>query len=312
MRPVLPVPSQDAEQPGQGMRPPPPRPLPSARAPSGCVRAARSCAHRRRGCAGSASCSPLAALMVCGARSSRSGGLDSRQGHARAGPARTRLRADLGDRPDVKPWSWADTWPVAHVSVPRLGRSAIVLAGASGQALAFGPGHVERTPAAGEPGTAIFSAHRDTHFAFLGEVVIGDEIGVTRRDGGHFRFRVTGISVVRWDASGIDPLADGRRLVLVTCWPLDCKILRTAALRRARRDGAGRGGRSLGRVDAAPGHGSCVIPELSGIFRPVGNRYRTSVSASYVRSRRTIPHLSAQRGRRQGTPRLAVAEQSRT
>jgi hypothetical protein len=39
----------------------------------------------------------------------------------------------------------------------------------------------------------------------------GDEIEVTRRDGGHFRFRVTGTSVVRWNASGIDPLADGRR-----------------------------------------------------------------------------------------------------
>src|SRR5882724_9471214 len=34
----------------------------------------------------------------------------------------------------VKPWSWADTWPVARVAVPRLGKSAIVLAGASGQA----------------------------------------------------------------------------------------------------------------------------------------------------------------------------------
>src|SRR5262249_43220673 len=77
---------------------------------------------------------------------------------------------------DVKPWPWADTWPVARITVPRLGRSAIVLAGASGQALAFGPGHVERTPQAGEEGTAIYSAHRDTHFAFLGDVMIGDEI----------------------------------------------------------------------------------------------------------------------------------------
>jgi sortase A len=110
------------------------------------------------------------------------------------------------------------------VSVPRLHRSAIVLAGASGQALAFGPGQVERTPAAGEAGTAIYSGHRDTHFAFLGEVVPGDEIEVTRRDGEHFRFRVTGTSVVRWDASGIDPLADGRWLALVTCWPLDGKF----------------------------------------------------------------------------------------
>ena len=125
---------------------------------------------------------------------------------------------------DVKPWSWADTWPVARVSVPRLGRSAIVLAGASGQALAFGPAHVERTPAAGEPGTAVFSAHRDTHFAFLGEVAVGDEIGVTRRDGRHFRFRVIAMSVARWDASGIDPLATGRRLALVTCWPLAARF----------------------------------------------------------------------------------------
>jgi sortase A len=125
---------------------------------------------------------------------------------------------------DVKPWSWADTWPVARVSVPRLGRSVIVLAGTSGQALAFGPGQVERTPAAGEPGTAIFSAHRDTHFAFLGEIVIGDEIRVTRRDGRAVRFRVTGTSVVRWDASGIDPAAGSRGLALVTCWPLDGKL----------------------------------------------------------------------------------------
>ena len=125
---------------------------------------------------------------------------------------------------DVKPWPWADTWPIARVEVPRLGRSAIVLAGASGQALAFGPGQVERTPAAGEPGTAVYSAHRDTHFAFLGDVVTGDEIFVTRRDGRAFRFRVTGTSVVRWDASGIDPLAPGRRLVLVTCWPLDARF----------------------------------------------------------------------------------------
>ena len=124
----------------------------------------------------------------------------------------------------VKPWSWADTWPVARIEVPRLHKSAIVLEGASGQALAFGPGHVARTPAAGEPGTAVYAAHRNTHFGFLGEVRIGDEILVTRRDGAVLRFRVTAVSVAPWDASGIDPDADGRRLVLATCWPLDAKF----------------------------------------------------------------------------------------
>jgi sortase A len=123
----------------------------------------------------------------------------------------------------VKPWSWADTWPVARVVVPRLGKSAIVLAGASGQALAFGPGQLERTPEIGEEGTAIYAAHRDTHFAFLADVRVGDHVEVTRRDGKVFRFRVTGASVVRFDHSGIDPYSSGRRLVLSTCWPLNAR-----------------------------------------------------------------------------------------
>lgn len=125
---------------------------------------------------------------------------------------------------NMKPWPWADTWPVARIEVPRLHKSTIVLAGSSGQALAFGPGHLELTPDAGEAGTAIYSAHRDTHFAFLANVVPGDDIRVTRRDGAVFDYRVTGTAVVRADDSGIDPLAAGRHLALTTCWPLDAKL----------------------------------------------------------------------------------------
>jgi len=96
-----------------------------------------------------------------------------------------------------------------------------VLAGSSGQALAFGPGHVELTPDAGERGVAVYSAHRDTHFSFLKNVVVGDVIDVTRSDGTTFSYRTDGWSVVRFDASGIDPLSGGFELVLSTCWPFD-------------------------------------------------------------------------------------------
>jgi sortase A len=121
----------------------------------------------------------------------------------------------------TKPWSWADTWPVARIEVKRIDASAIVLAGSSGQALAFGPGHVELTPDAGERGAAVYSAHRDTHFRFLKDVAIGDEIDVTRSDGRTFRYRADATSVVRFDASGIDPLSRNYELVLSTCWPFD-------------------------------------------------------------------------------------------
>ena len=121
----------------------------------------------------------------------------------------------------TKPWSWADTWPVARIAVTRLGTRTIALAGSSGQALAFGPGHVGRTAEPGERGIAIYSAHRDTHFRFLKDVAIGDEITVTRRDGRTVPLSRRPRAVVRFDASGLDPLAGGHELVLSTCWPFD-------------------------------------------------------------------------------------------
>src|SRR5258708_2331548 len=96
--------------------------------------------------------------------------------HAKAALAQILLQRafaeTLATGQDVKPWSWADTWPVARVEVPRLHKSAIVLAGSSGQALAFGPGQLERTPEAGERGTAIYSPPPHTHFYFLAPLAI--------------------------------------------------------------------------------------------------------------------------------------------
>jgi len=145
--------------------------------------------------------------------------------HAKAWLAQVLLerafdRSIASGRP-VKPWSWADTWPVARIDLPRLGESAIALAGVSGQALAFGPGHVADTPEAGDPGTAVYAAHRDTHFRVLRDLKPGDEIDVRRRDGRRVAFKVTGTRVALWDVSGIDPRAPGRNLVLATCWPFD-------------------------------------------------------------------------------------------
>nr|WP_276081981.1 class GN sortase [Methylobacterium sp. GC_Met_2] len=125
----------------------------------------------------------------------------------------------LAEGRSARPWPWADTEPVALLTVA--GRSFVVLRGGSGQALAFGPGHLDGTPEAGAPGTAIFAAHRDTQFAVLGQLRPGDPVTVTGRDGRTRRFRVTGTRVARWDASGIDPQAPGRHLDLVTCWPLE-------------------------------------------------------------------------------------------
>ena len=53
----------------------------------------------------------------------------------------------------AKPWAWADTHPLARLRVPAHGIDQIVLAGSSGSSLAFAPGHVDGSPAPGEPGS---------------------------------------------------------------------------------------------------------------------------------------------------------------
>jgi sortase A len=63
-------------------------------------------------------------------------------------------RAEGGEA-DAKPWPWADIAPVAKIEFPRLNRRAIVLEGASGAALAFGPGHMPNSAAIGAAGTAM-------------------------------------------------------------------------------------------------------------------------------------------------------------
>ena len=124
----------------------------------------------------------------------------------------------------VKAWRWADTRPVARLEIARIGAEAIVLSGSSGEAMAFGPTLQNETAKPGERGTSVISAHRDTHFSFLKNVLVGDVIALTREDGGRFNYRVTGLRVADWDQSGIDRHASGFHLALSTCYPFSSII----------------------------------------------------------------------------------------
>ncbi|MDU6378379.1 MAG: sortase, partial [Bradyrhizobium sp.] len=51
--------------------------------------------------------------------------------------------------------------------------------------------------------------------------VLSTATRLVRRDGKTFRYRADAFSIVRFDASGIDPTTDNPELVLSTCWPFD-------------------------------------------------------------------------------------------
>lgn len=143
-----------------------------------------------------------------------------------------RVRAGAGAQGDGRPWPWADTEPVARLRAPGAGTSVLVLAGASGRTLAWGPGHLPGTARPGAPGNAVVVGHRDTHFAFLEDLRPGDPLEVEGPDGRVRRYRVERVEVVpesdtRWLRQWGGPVqgsAGDRVLTLVTCYPFDAVV----------------------------------------------------------------------------------------
>ena len=127
-------------------------------------------------------------------------------------------------RSPVKPWPWADTVPIARLRIPRHQIDEIVLAGASGRTLAFGPAHHGDSVKPGMSGVSIITGHRDTHFRFLRRLEPGDRIEIQTAHGALLSYRVLGSSVV----DGRLPLhisGDDKNLfLLVTCYPFDALV----------------------------------------------------------------------------------------
>jgi sortase A len=120
-----------------------------------------------------------------------------------------------------RPWPWADTRPVARLTVPSRGVELYVLSGTSGRSLAFGPGHVDGTAMPGSAGNSVIVAHRDTHFAFLGNLHEDEEIDVEDARGRITRYRVREVAVVDKRETRLLDAADSPQLTLITCWPFD-------------------------------------------------------------------------------------------
>lgn len=131
--------------------------------------------------------------------------------------ARSRATGVLGS----KPWSWADTYPVARLRVPSAGENLLVLAGDSGNALAFGPGYTLASAPLGQSGVAVIGGHRDTHFAFLEHVQPGAEVLLDTVDGATLSYRIKSRRVVDADKDALKMAGNGSSLWLVTCYPFN-------------------------------------------------------------------------------------------
>ena len=121
----------------------------------------------------------------------------------------------LNGNAQSRPWPWADTRPVAVLTIPAHGIRQLVLEGNSGRNLAFGPVF---TDGAWNGRDRVISGHRDTHFRFLATLRTGDLIQLSTRYSSQW-YEVREMDVVdsRREELLIDPGLD--RISLVTCFP---------------------------------------------------------------------------------------------
>jgi sortase A len=128
-----------------------------------------------------------------------------------------------------KPWPWADTTPIAKLELPSHStgseaRELMVLDGASGRNLAFGPAHDPASVRPGMRGNSVIEGHRDTHFQLLRQVRVGDRLRIQGLDRRWMSFAVVDVRVVDSRRFRIALDADVSRLTLVTCYPFDAIV----------------------------------------------------------------------------------------
>ena len=124
----------------------------------------------------------------------------------------------------IKPWYWADMHPVMRLESTTHQQDLIVLAGDTGNVLAFGPGLSHHTPHTSRSSTWLISAHRDTHFTFLQDVAVGDLLTTTSLDHIQQIFKVSAIEIIDTSKQGIGVSESQAELKLVTCYPFNAIV----------------------------------------------------------------------------------------
>ncbi len=123
------------------------------------------------------------------------------------------------DKP-VKPWPWADTWPVARLRVERLGIDCIILEGESGEVLAFGPGHLSESAKPATRGNCVLVGHRDTSFGFLKNLRKGDILTLHNIHQQQQSYEVVSTTVKKANDLFVEQTVTPW-LTLITCYPFN-------------------------------------------------------------------------------------------
>ena len=118
-----------------------------------------------------------------------------------------------------QPWKSFDGSPVFRLMIPRHGVDQVVLAGTSGQSLAFGPAFHEESNLPGSGGTIALSSHRDSHGAYIKQLKKGDMIKLQDRSQKWYSYTIENFDILNVRSDNILTTNDKEVLLIITCYP---------------------------------------------------------------------------------------------
>ena len=104
------------------------------------------------------------------------------------------------------------------LTIPAINKSVNIFQGTTTKTLAKGVGHYLGSVLPGVADNSVLAGHRDTVFAKLGKVIVGDAI-IVRTKNGVFTYQVTRIRIVAKDDKTVIVPTKVATLTLSTCYP---------------------------------------------------------------------------------------------
>jgi sortase A len=121
----------------------------------------------------------------------------------------------------VKPWPWAETVPIARLSIPSLDTKHVVLEYTDEALPAVAITHANSSVPPGELGNSILNVSHDGYTHFLRRLKPGDVLLLESVHSGLWRYRVSTIYIVDKSNTVLIEPSLSRRLTLVSCYRCD-------------------------------------------------------------------------------------------
>ncbi|MCO4799914.1 MAG: sortase, partial [Colwelliaceae bacterium] len=115
---------------------------------------------------------------------------------------------------NIKPWPWADTFPIAELSFMRLEKSIVILNGGDPTTLAFSAGAIAPFNKTNSATPFVVAGHSDSHFSFLENILMKDVISMKDQSGKSQLYQVEAIDIINAGSGQLPILADDSSLIL--------------------------------------------------------------------------------------------------